>query len=168
VNGPEPGGEKGVVRAAVLSIGIVIGALVVGVMLVPEGEVATLATLSADGAEHETEVWVVEGSVLPGGGPGALYLRAHSLRAGWLQRLRGKPQVMLQRDGTAVPYLAEVAEGAEVRDGVNRAMAAKYGVADRLLARVVDPARSIPVRLVPDPTRESAAREPAGAHAAPH
>jgi hypothetical protein len=74
---------------------------------------------------------------------------------------------MLVRDGTAQPYLAEIAESAEVREGVNRAMAAKYGVADRLLAQLLDPARSIPVRLVPDPTRESAARE-AGSDARPH
>jgi hypothetical protein len=77
------------VRAAVLTIGIVIGGLVFGVMLVPEGEVATLATLSLDGAEHETELWVVEAaSVVPQDGAGALFLRAHSQRAGWLRRLR--------------------------------------------------------------------------------
>jgi hypothetical protein len=155
------------VRIAVLAIGCLVGALVLAVMLVPEGEVVTLSTLSPDGVEHETELWVVEGDGVPGAAAGALYLRAHSARAGWLERLRGQPQVELSRDGAERAYLAQVVANPETREGVNRAMARKYGISDRLLAWMADPSGSIPVRLVPDPTRESAAREPTEAHARP-
>jgi hypothetical protein len=56
---------------------------------------------------------------------------------------------------------------AALREPLNRAMAAKYGVADRLLGLVLDPGSSVPVRLVPDPGRESAARIAPGEHARP-
>jgi hypothetical protein len=155
------------VRTAVLTIGCLIGALVLGVMLVPEGEVVTLSTLSPDGLEHETELWVVDGSELPGGGADGVYLRANSERARWLERLRTQPQVALLRGGAERAYVAQVVTGEVVRASVNHAMAAKYGVSDRLMSWVVDPSASVPVRLVPDPTRESAAREPTEAHVRP-
>lgn len=153
-------------RTAVLTIGCLVGALVLGVMIVPEGEVVTLSTLSPDGIEHETELWVVDGGVA-GGDAQDLYLRAHSEGAAWLERLRSQPQVELRRDGAEEAYVAHVLDGPEAREAVNRAMAEKYRVSDRLLAWMVDPMSSIPVRLVPDPTRESAAREPTEAHVRP-
>jgi hypothetical protein len=155
------------VRTAVLAIGCLVGALVLGVTLVPEGEVVTLSTFAPDGVEHETQLWVVEGDGLEGAGTGALYLRAHSGRAGWLERLRVKPQVDLLRGGAQRAYVAAVAADDAIRDDVNRAMARKYGFSDRLLGWLLDPGDSIPVRLVPDPARESAAREPTEAHARP-
>ena len=42
-------------------------------------------------------------------------------------------------------------------------MAEKYGVADRVISTIFDPAHSVPIRLVPDPERK-----PAAEHAAPH
>jgi hypothetical protein len=155
------------VRFAVLTIGCLVGALVLGVSLVPEGEVATLATRSSDGLSHETQVWVVEGASLADGAHGEIFLRAHSARAEWLERLRERPRVRLQRDGVERRYRAEVEDDPGLRARVNRAMAKKYGVSDRLLAWIVDPASSVPVRLVPDSSRESAAREPAEPHAPP-
>jgi hypothetical protein len=143
------------VRLAVLTIGCVVGALVLGVSLVPEGEVATLATRSADGRSHETQVWVVEGAALADGAHGEVFLRAHSARAEWLERLREHPGVVLQRDGVERRYRADVEDDPGLRARVNRAMAKKYGVSDRLLAWIVDPARSVPVRLVPGPSRET-------------
>lgn len=154
-------------RAAVLTIGCVIGAIVLSVLLVPEGEVATLSTFEADGRDHETQVWVVDADALPGASPGAVFLRASSRHAGWLARLRAVPQVELARGETTRTYRAEVADAADLREPLNRAIAAKYGVADRLLALLLDPALSVPIRLVPDPTRESAARAAPGEHARP-
>jgi hypothetical protein len=150
-----------------LAIGCLVGALVLGVALVPEGEVVTLSTFSPDGVEHETQLWVVDGHGLSGEASGDLYLRAHSGSAGWLERIQVKPQVELRRGGEERAYVAAASEDGTTRDHVNRAMARKYGVSDRLLAWLVDPQASIPVRLVPDPTRESAAREPTEAHARP-
>jgi hypothetical protein len=154
------------VRTAVLTIGCVIGAFVLSVLAVPEGEVATLSTYAA-GRDHATQVWVVDGEALPGADAEAIFLRANSRSAGWLARLAATPQVDLERGGAVHPYRAELADPGTLREPLNRAMAAKYGVADRLLAFVIDPAASVPVRLVPDPTRESAARVAPGEHARP-
>jgi hypothetical protein len=145
-----------------------IGGLVFGVLLVPEGEVATLATLAADGVEYETQVWVVEGDGLPGAAEGVVFLRAGSPRASWLARLREKPEVALARGEERRPYRALPEEDVALRERVNGAMAAKYGVADRLIAHVFDRDESVPVRLVPDPGRPSGPSAPAGAHAPPH
>jgi hypothetical protein len=150
------------VRIAVLTIGCLIGALVLGVVLVPEGEVATLTTFGADGGEHETQVWVVEGNGLPSGEPGQLFLRTGP-RARWLARLRANPKVELARGEVNVAYLAVVEESDAVRESVNAAMEEKYGAPNRLLGRLFDPGTSVPVRLVPDPTRKLA-EEDAGPH----
>jgi hypothetical protein len=156
------------VRAAALMIGCLIGGLVFGVLLVPEGEVATLSTVAADGAEFETQVWVVEGDGLPGGGEGVVFLRAGSPDASWLARLRARPDVALERGETRLAYRALPEEDAALRERVNRAMAAKYGVSDRLINVVFDRGRSVPIRLVPDPGRQHELREAAGANAPPH
>ena len=155
-------------RAAVLMIGCVIGGLLLSVLLVPEGEVATLATLAADGVEYETQVWVVEGDGLPDAAEGVVFLRAGSPGASWLARLRERPQVALERGEERRAYLAVPEEDASLRERVNRAMAAKYGVSDRLIAFVFDRGSAVPIRLVPDPSRQEALREPAGAHAPRH
>lgn len=154
-------------RTAVLTIGCVIGTLVLSVLVLPEGEVATLSTYAADGRDHATQVWVVDGPALPGASPEAIYLRAHSRYAGWLARLQAAPEVELARAGESRPYRAEIGDPEALREPLNRAMAAKYGLADRLLALLLDPAISVPVRLLPDPTRESAARVAPGEHARP-
>jgi hypothetical protein len=155
------------VRAAVLTIGCLIGGLVFGVLLVPEGEVATLATVAADGAEYETQVWVVEGDGLPDAAAGVVYLRAGSPGASWLERVRARPEVALARGEERRAYLAVPQDDPALREHVNRAMAEKYGISDRLITYVFDRGSSVPIRLVPDPSRQDGLREPAGAHAPP-
>lgn len=149
-------------RVAVLAIASLIGLIVIGAVLVPEGEVATLSTFESDGTEHETQVWVVEGNGFPGAERGQLFLRTGP-RTRWLARLRSQPEVVLARGEERVAYLAVVEESPELRDHVNEAMAEKYGLSDRLLGGIYDPARAVPVRLVPDPTRQ-AAQEDARPH----
>jgi len=155
------------VRIAVLSIGCAIGLVVFGLILLPDGEVATLSTFGADGTQHQTQVWVVDGNGSSANPHGELFLRTGP-RTRWLARLRARPEVELERGGETHAYVAVVEESPEVRERVNRAMAAKYGVADRLIAFVFDQRRSTPIRLVPDPSRAAEVREPAGAHAPPH
>jgi hypothetical protein len=146
-------------RATVLAIGFLIGALVLGVMLLPEGEVATLSTFVEGGAPQETAVWVVEGDGL--GDAGELFLRTGP-RTAWLGRLRANPAVKLARGGEQRAYVAKPEDDAELRSRVNLAMADKYGLADRVISAFFDPAHAVPIRLVPDPTRKPAA------DAAPH
>jgi hypothetical protein len=150
-------------RVAVIAIGCLIGALVLGGLLLPEGEVATLSTFEADGVPQETAVWVVEGDGLGSAG-GEVFLRTGPQTA-WLARLRANPAVALERerDEKPLPYIAKIEEATEIRVRVNEAMAVKYGFADRVVAAFFDPEHSVPVRLVPDPTRATAE-----AHGAPH
>jgi hypothetical protein len=145
-------------RWAVLFIGIAIGSVVLAVLavdywLLDEGEVATLTTHAAGGEEFETQVWVVDGAALAEPDD-VLFLRAHRADAAWLERLVARGEVEIQRDGWARAYRAERVDDAALRDRLNEAMAEKYGLADRLLAPIFDPAISVPVRLVPDESRE--------------
>lgn len=152
-------------RWAVLSIGIAIGSVVLAVFavdywLLDEREVATLTTHAADGETFETQVWVVDGEALTDAAvpadsdaAGALFLRAYRPDAAWLKRLAASSAVELQRDGWSRPYRAEPIADDALRARLNAAMASKYGLADRLLASIFDGAVAVPVRLVPDASR---------------
>ena len=123
-----------------LVIGLGIGALVACGMLVDEGEVVTLCTQGEAGDRYDTQLWVIEHG-------GEIYVRAHFSRAKWLARIRNHPEVDLHRAGASQSFQAGPVDDPEVRRSVNRAMAAKYGFADRLASLVWHPKRSIPVHL---------------------
>jgi hypothetical protein len=123
-----------------LIIGLLIGGVVAGVMLVDEGEVVTLQTRGPDGDRYDTQLWVIEEE-------GELYLRAHFAGAKWLGRIRYQPEVELRRGEASQEFLAGPVDDPEVRGAVNRAMAAKYGLADRLASSVWNPQKSVPVHL---------------------
>lgn len=127
-------------RNAMLIIGLLIGAMVAGGLLVDEGEVVTLFTRGADGDRYTTQLWVVEEG-------GELYLRAHFDEARWLTRIRNQPEVELRRGEARQSFFAGPVGDPEVRRVVNQAMAAKYGLADRLASSLWDPEKSIPVHL---------------------
>jgi hypothetical protein len=123
-----------------LILGLLIGGVVAGVLLIDEGELVTLQTRGPDGDHYQTQLWVIEEG-------GELYLRAHYPGAKWLARVRQHPQVELRRGDASDTFLAGPVEDPEVRRAVNRAMAAKYGLADRLASSFWDPKKSIPVHL---------------------
>ena len=127
-------------RNAMLIIGLLIGAMVAGVLLIDEGEVVTLSTRGADGDRYTTQLWVVEQG-------GELYLRAHFEGAKWLTRIRNQPEVELRREEARQSFFAGPVDDPEVRRAVNRAMATKYGLADRLASSLWNPERSVPVHL---------------------
>jgi hypothetical protein len=128
------------VRNAILIVGLLIGALVAAFMLIDEGELVTVETQGLDGDRYETQLWVVEEG-------GEFYLRAHYPRAKWLARIRHHPEVEVRRGDARYSFLAVPVDDPEVRHAVNRAMAAKYGLADRLASSVWNPERSVPVHL---------------------
>jgi hypothetical protein len=104
------------------------------------GEGVTLYTTDASGAEHETPLWVVELD-------GAQYLRAGDGASAWLARLRVIPDVKVERGGEVKRYRA-IPEPEQVA-AVDTLMAEKYGVADRIVDIMRDPANSVAVRLEP-------------------
>ena len=127
-------------RNAILIIGLLIGGVVAGFILIDEGELVTLHTRGPDGDHYQTQLWVIEAE-------GELYLRAHYSGAKWLRRIRHQPEVELSRGDTRAPFLARPLDDPELRRTVNRAMAAKYSLADRLASSVWSPDKSIPVLL---------------------
>jgi len=141
-------------RVALLATAL-FAALVVltSAFVLDEGEVVTLQTSNASGASFETSVWVVEDA-------GSLWLRAGRGNATWLARLRVRPEVTIERHGERRAFHAVPVEDDGARERVNAGMAAKYGAADRILARFVDHSRSVPIRLDPS------ASAPAGATSA--
>ena len=149
-------------KILLVTVGAVVALLVVGSMAVDEGEVVTLTTLDAGGAAHETQLWVVEIE-------GQVYLRSASPDTEWLRRLRERPEVVLHRGDpeTEIPFRAVPVDGAEdeLHDAVDRAMAEKYGAADRFYSRLFPRERSIAVRLEPLDRSGAVAGEHAGAGA---
>jgi hypothetical protein len=133
-----------------LILGLLIGGVVAGFMLVDEGELVTLHTRGPDGDGYETQLWLIEEK-------GEFYLRAHFPGAKWLGRIRLHPEVELRRGDASDSLLALPVDDAEVRRAVNRAMAAKYGFADRLASAVWDPEKSIPILLK---RRDASAQRP--------
>lgn len=145
-------------RLLVLAVGFLVAAVVVGSLLLDEGEVVTLVSHDAQGAEYETALWIVEWD-------GALWLRAGSPRTQWLERLRVHPEVELRRAGETHSYRAVVRDDPATKQGVDAAMAAKYGFADRMWGRIADHGDAVPVRLEPQAAGGAPAARP---HAASH
>ena len=123
--------------------GAVAAALVLAALLLDEGEVVTLITYG-EGRSYQTQLWIVRLG-------GREHLRAGSSGARWLARLRVRPEVGLRRaeksDAKARAYRARPSDEDGLRDRVNRAMAAKYGLADRLWGLLSDRRRAVPVVL---------------------
>lgn len=143
-------------RIALLLTGIVAALVVLlSAFGLDEGEVVTLTTVSPSGARFETSVWLVEDG-------GSLWLRSGRPDAQWLARLRARPEITIARDEERLAYRAIPLDDDAARSRVNAAMAEKYGVADRILARFVPLGRSVPIRL--DPSTETSPPAAPSAH----
>jgi hypothetical protein len=131
-------------RQATLVLGLLLAAVVVGVGWIDEPEVVTLTTYDARDHARETDLWIVEIE-------GKRYLRADLPGVQWLARLRANPEAELQRDGAHERVRAVPVDDPAVRAAVGRAMAAKYGLLDRLVGALRDEGRAVPVLLEPLP-----------------
>jgi hypothetical protein len=127
--------------------GALLAAVVLGALLLDEGEVVTLVAHQS-GQAHETQLWVVELD-------GRSYLRARGREAAWLSRLGSGAHVQLRHGHGASArldaYRATPSSDADLRRRVDEAMAAKYGLADRLWSMLSGRAASVPVALDPAP-----------------
>jgi Pyridoxamine 5'-phosphate oxidase len=106
------------------------------------GEVVTLTTADAGGAPQETPLWVVDRD-------GLSWLRAGSVQAAWLERIRANPRIEIARAGVTRVYRATLVPEATAE--INAQMADKYGVADRVVGLLLPGSRgnSMAVRLDP-------------------
>ena len=132
------------------AFGIGVGALLAVLLAVylwsvaasPSDEVVVHVTQGADGEEHETALWVIEAA-------GSLWLRSGSPTSGWLARLRGSPDIELERAGERRSYRAVPVETSEALARVNAKMAEKYGASETLDGLFADHSSSVPIRLDP-------------------
>ena len=134
-------------RQLTLVLGLVLALIAIGsgwLGWIDEGEVVQLTTYDARAHGHQTDLWIVDVD-------GRLYLRADLPGADWLARLRANPEAELRRDGTHERVRAAPVDDPAVRSAVARAMAAKYGVVDRLVGALRDDDETVPVLLEPVP-----------------
>jgi hypothetical protein len=134
-----------------LGAALLTSVLVVGALLIPQGELVTLQSRDIEGVEHSTQLWVVDLE-------NHLYLRAGTQTAGWFLRVRDFPEVGLSRDAKLGSFLAVPVEDAAVRAALNKAMDEKYGVANQFFVWMIDTNAVGVVRL--DPRAASAAPAP--------
>jgi len=131
-------------RQLTLILGLLLAVVAIGSGWIDEGEVVQLTTYDARAHGHQTDLWIVDVD-------GRLYLRADLPGAEWLARLRANPEAELRRDGTHERVRAAPVDDPAVRSAVDRAMAAKYGLVDRLVGAIRDDDRTTPVFLEPIP-----------------
>ncbi len=147
-------------RIAMLAIGVVIGFLVLGALVLDEGEVVTLLTAEG-GREYRTHLWIVEID-------GREFVRANRLDSNWLARLKANPEVRLRRSvgphAPSEPYWARPIDDLALSARVDTEIARKYRFADRVGRQLVDDRESVVVELT---LRSESAKEKGAAAADP-
>lgn len=126
-----------VLLAGVLFLGVIFGASELG------GELVTLHTHDANGAERTTHLWVVDDA-------GYAWLRAGVPSSGWLKRIEADPEVTVVRGGESHHFKAVPVHDPVVRDRIHALMREHYPVADRIVSAIRDGTKSVPVRLEPE------------------
>ncbi len=132
-----PVSESFPVRGSMLAVGCLTAVLLLAALVPDKGEVVRLITLDAEGRVHETDLWIVDID-------DQMYLRAGSRRVGWLARLQSDATATLERSNRRFEIETSVEDDAETRTRLDRAMAQKYGMADRAWSLVRSP---IPVAI---------------------
>jgi hypothetical protein len=111
------------------------------------GEVVTLLTTGEAGETFKTDLWIVEID-------STLYLRASSEGASWFERIQKQHEVKLDRGRRRTPFRAIPISEDGLRASVNRAMAEKYGMLDRLVMLFRNVEESVPILLHDPPPQK--------------
>jgi hypothetical protein len=128
-------GVIGIATGAVLLFGVVTG------WALESGEVVVLRTCDADGALHETRVWLAADE------SGALWIEAANPERRWYQDLLARPEVEIVRDGIPERRHAVPLPGPGGHAIVRRLLAARYGLRDCWIGLLADTSRSVGIRL---------------------
>jgi len=126
-------------RTLMIACAGVIVLIAVTAALADRGEVAILKSRAGNQYWIGTRLWVVEVD-------GAIYVRGPN-HSGWVERVRANPEVLLTRGEATAQYHAATSSDARSLAAVERAIAEKYGRAERWLDRVFDGSDPIAVRL---------------------
>ena len=132
-------------RGVIQAVGYLAGILVVGALLLDEGQVVTLLT-EEDGREYETHLWIVDLG-------DQLYIRANRPDAEWLERINADPDVGLRwSDGIGeevFSFRARRVKDPSIRDKVSRGLAQKHGFADRVRTFLAEDKSTVVFELIP-------------------
>ena len=132
-------------RGVIQVVGYLAGILVIGALLLDEGQVVTLLT-QGDGREFETHLWIADVD-------GQLYIRANRPDADWLGRIDADPAVGLRlKDGIGEEVLrfsARRVKDLPTRERVTRTLAQKHGFADRVRTFLAKDKNTVVLELVP-------------------
>jgi len=111
-----------------------------GILVASEwgGEVVALETYDVRGTMFTTSVWIVDAY-------DDAWLRAGNSEAGWVQRLRETPTVVITRAGVRQGYRAVIVN--DFSDRINEVMREKYGLADQLISTIHEPDEVLAIRL---------------------
>lgn len=130
---------KRLARFAAYAVAVVVVLVALLFIASESGEVVVLTSVDASGEFHETRVWIVDVE-------DATYLRAGSSDSAWLERVRARPLVMLERGDERREVRLVVAQD---RTGlVNGLMAYKYGVADMVVGVLAPRDNAVALRVV--------------------
>lgn len=102
------------------------------------GEVAILYYYDLDGREFMTPVWVMRER-------GDLFVRATDPHRRWLELVRARPEVSIERADGRQSYRAVIEP--HRRDLVNQLALQDHGWGEMLLSRLEDRSQAVPVRL---------------------
>jgi hypothetical protein len=105
------------------------------------GEVVVLRTYDADGAAHESRVWLASDE------SGVLWIEAANPERSWYRELQLRPEVELVRNGIQERKRAVPVPGPEGHATVRRPLAARYGLRDWWIGLLADTSRSVGIRL---------------------
>ena len=132
-------------RTALAGAALLLAALAAATYVAGElREVATLRSFDADGAAHETQLWIVD----HGGSP---WIRVARPERAWYRRLSAQPEVELARGGDFQPYTARPDPSPAAAAAIDAAFRAKYGWTDAWYGLLLR-SGPIPVELVPRET----------------
>lgn len=127
-----------------LGAALIASFLVIGALLIPEGEVVTIEGPDAGGNHYATQLWIAEVD-------GLRYVRAVNPGAEWLARVRIQPDLNLSSshgDTTPLqPVRVVIIDDDELESALNAAMSEKYGIANSLVCAFVDTSTVVAVRL---------------------
>lgn len=110
-------------------------------LLALEGrEVVVLRTTDADGNPRRTRTWIAAED-------GALWVEAANPTRAFLDDLRRRPALVLERRGVEESCTAEIQANPDGHAHIRRLLLARYGWADRWIGVLADTSRSLAVRL---------------------
>ena len=137
-------------------VGYLAGILVIGALLLDEGQVVTLLT-EEGGREYETHLWIADVD-------DRLYVRVNRPDSEWWGRIQVDPDVGLRwGDGIGEEvefYTVRRVSDASLENRVGSVLARKHGFADRVRSALTDDEESIVLELIP-------AQMPSGSMAEP-